>query len=210
VIRQRQIVRRFDTRIRAKVLPPTDAEAASWVNEQMLRRTEGEQVWEGGETDLAGVAPAGAPENVWAATLAFRSAFNDAPVEVSDGVANAGERRVLSRRVRLIRTPVTRIEYSFAGRGYEAFAVGRAGDERFWAETFPPRWNRVSRFFQAVAHDIAGEPRQRNPHEGHTLNGSVLRDRTHIRIIEEPSEESSDDVNAAMRPDEPGAHADDR
>ncbi len=213
VIRQRQVVRRFDTRIRAKVLPPTDTEAAGWVNEQMLRRSEGEQVWEGSEADLAGAAPAGAPEQVWAAALAFRSAFDEAPTGASDGAApsaaDAGERRVLSRRVRLIRTPVTRIEYSFAGRNYEAFAVGRAGDERFWAETFPPRWNRVSRFFQAVARDIAGEPRQERHHDGHTLNGGVLRDRAHIRIIEEPSEELADDASAPTQPDESGAHPDD-
>ncbi|MDE3231324.1 MAG: hypothetical protein KGO05_15710, partial [Chloroflexota bacterium] len=101
-------------------------------------------------------------------------------------------------------TPVTRIEYSFAGRMYEALAVGRAGEERFWAETFPPRWNRLSRFVQAVARDLAGESRQR-PGADHPYNGGAIRERSHIRIIEEPLDEPHDATPG--QPDEPGPQA---
>ena len=196
VIRQRQIVRRFDTRIRSRVLPPTDPEAASWVTDQMLQRSAGEQVWEGSESELNGSAPSGVPERVWTEALALKRAYDGRSPEAQVAAATeaatsttpgAGERRILWRRLRLVRTPVTRIEYGFAGRTYEAIAVGRTGEERFWAETFPPRWNRVSRFFQAVARDIAGESGRRAS-GGPTprLNGD--RDRTRIRIIEEPAD----------------------
>ena len=213
VIRQRQIVRRFDTRIRTRVLPPTDPEAASWVTDQMLRRSVGEQVWEGSETELSGPTPANVPERVWAEALALKRAYDErAAGSGGDGAAptaeDADERHVLSRRLSLVRTPVTRIEYAFAGRQYEALAIGRAGEERFWAETFPPRWNRVSRFFQAVARDIAGESGRRVS-DNHMLNGGVVRDRSYIRIIEEPAEPEepdaapspSDQASAPERPD---------
>ncbi|HEX8731051.1 MAG TPA: hypothetical protein VF725_03225, partial [Ktedonobacterales bacterium] len=203
VIRQRQIVRRFDTRINSSVLTPSDPEAAGWVNEKMLSRSEGEQVWEGAESELNGPTPSGAPASVWAEAQTFRRAVAAQPAEAaSDAQSTApGERRILSRRVRLVRTPVTHIEYSFAGRMYEALAVGRAGEERFWAETFPPRWNRLSRFVQAVARDLANETRQR-PGADHPYNGGAIRDRSHIRIIEEPLDEPPD--TAPSQPDEPG------
>jgi hypothetical protein len=212
VIRQRQIVRRFDTRIRTRILPPTEPEAATWVTDQMLQRSAGEQVWEGAEAELSGPTPSGVPERVWMEALTLKRAYDERTPEAQASAAaeastsatpNAGERRVLSRRLQLVRTPITRIEYGFAGRTYEAVAVGRTGEERFWAETFPPRWNRVSRFFQAVARDIAGE-------NGRRASGGALphigsgRDRTHIRIIEEPAEPSAEPpTDAASGPDSP-------
>ncbi|HET9110181.1 MAG TPA: hypothetical protein VFN78_05080 [Ktedonobacterales bacterium] len=208
VIRQRQIVRRFDTRIRSQVLPPTDPEAASWVTEQMLQRSEGEQVWEGAESELSGPTPNGVPERVWVEALALKRAYDERPAEEQAAMTATGsdgaERRVLSRRLRLVRTPVTRIEYGYAGRTYEALAVGRAGEERFWAETFPPRWNRVSRFFQAVARDIAGESGRRTMGGPMPLAG-VEHDRRRIRIIEEPADAPTEPPTSPDAPDAPEA-----
>ncbi|MDE3229742.1 MAG: hypothetical protein KGO05_07655, partial [Chloroflexota bacterium] len=95
VIRQRQIVRRFDTRINSSVLAPGDPEAAGWVDEKMLSRSEGEQVWEGVESDLDGAAPSGAPANVWAEAQTFRRAVAAQPAEAASAAqpATPGERR---------------------------------------------------------------------------------------------------------------------
>lgn len=206
VIRQRQVVRRFDTRIRTHVIPPSDPEAAAWVNEQMLRRSVDSQIWEGSETELSGPAPATVPEHVWAAALALKQDGEQQPADASTA-GGASERRVLSRRMRLARIPITRIEYGFAGRAYEAFAVGASGQERFWATTFPPRWNRVSRFLQAVARDIAGET-GRPDSVGPLLKGSSGRDRSHIRIIEEPAEGENALDQPPTTPEQPQSHVD--
>ncbi len=200
VIRQRQIVRRFDTRIRSRILPPPDPEAASGVTEQMLRRSSGEQVWEGAESELSGPAPSGVPERVWLEAVELKRARDAQPAQPAEAqevaptatppttpVEDAGERRTLSRRLLLLRTPISRVEYGFAGREYEMIAIGHAGDERFWADTFPPRWNRVSRFFQAVARDLAGE-NGRDASNGSLARSGVTRDHSHIRIIEEPAD----------------------
>jgi hypothetical protein len=158
----------------------------------MLQRSAGEQVWEGSEAELTGPTPGGVPERVWNEALSLKRAYDQRLPETPDApdapnAADAGERRVISRRLRLVRTPISRIEYGFAGRTYEAVAVGQTGQERFWADTFPPRWNRVSRFFQAVARDIAGESGRGASGGPHPHVGSG-RDRSHIRIVEEPVE----------------------
>ncbi|HEX9037094.1 MAG TPA: hypothetical protein VF808_08920 [Ktedonobacterales bacterium] len=159
VIRHQEIARRFDTRIRTRLAIPAHEAASEWITDDMLQRVNGDVVWEGPADDLDGPAPAGAPLLVWEAALALKR-HADAELE-SEAPTGGLERRVLWRRVRLARAPISRLEYAYAGRMYTVVAVGRAGEERFWADNFPPRWHRVSRFFQAVVRDINGETVQR-------------------------------------------------
>jgi hypothetical protein len=158
VLRFREVVRRFDTRLSERMIP-TAAGHAPWVSEEMLRRASGDHVWEGSADALSTVPPQGIPEEVWASARAL-AGIGTAPAisAASDAAQSApGERRVIARRLRLDRTPLTRVEYSFSGQPFEFVAVGHAGSERFWAQSFPPRWSRVSRFFKALARDLSGE-----------------------------------------------------
>jgi len=172
VIRRREVVRRFDTRIGARNLPLDDG-AAEWITEPMLRKSVGEIVWQGAAETMGEHSPRGVPTLVWAAARELASASQrDArsvaspPTTEATGAdatqPGAGERHVIARQVLLSRTPVTRVEYLFADRPYAFVAVGAMGAERFWSDTFPPRWSRLGRFVQALARDVSGEraPRQ--------------------------------------------------
>ena len=161
VVRFKELVRRFDTHISQRVLPADDPAAAGWVPDDMLRRGSGEQVWEGPFETLAvdSPAPGGVPADVWSTALRFAQGSGralSAPVSAPPP-ASDGERRVISRRLRLSRLPLTQVDYVFAGKPYSFVAVGRAGAERFWAQSFPPRWGRVSRFLKALARDLSSE-----------------------------------------------------
>ncbi len=90
-----------------------------------------------------------------------------------------------------MRAPITRLEYAYAGRAYEVIAVGSGGEERFWAESFPPRWHRVTRFFQAVVRDINGDAIQR-PRAHYTESHPPL-----ARIPKETGEQSPDAATSA-------------
>jgi hypothetical protein len=162
VVGYREVVRRFDTRLGARALAPEESDASGWVPRDVLARGRGERVWEGALED-AGRAdtPPGVPPEIWKAALAFAGsaplgAVAEAPAATSQGTSQS-ERRVLSRRLALVRVPLTRLEYAFAGRHYTVTAFGAEGAERFWAEAFPHRWSRVGRFLQALARDL-GEP----------------------------------------------------
>lgn len=156
VMRYRELVRRFDTRITDRVLPLPDAEANEWYREDMLRRAHGAVAWEGSLDAVGADAPVGVPASVWADTVEFarggeRALATSSPFQA---VPQSGERRVLGRRIRLTRIPLTHVEYLFGGQPYTFVAVGAAGSERFWAQSFPPRWSRVSRFVKALARDL--------------------------------------------------------
>lgn len=162
VMRYRELVRRFDTRMTERVLPMTDPAAKPWFHDDMLRRAHGAIVWEGAVDAVDSKAPPDIPDSVWAETADFahsgeRALSTSSPFQATP---QAGERRVLSRQVRLTRIPLTRVEYLFAGEPFAFVAVGNPGEERFWAQGFPPRWGRVSRFVKALARDLTRDASQ--------------------------------------------------
>ncbi len=236
VVRFREVVRRFDTRHSSKVIPADGIAIAHLVDVPALRRATGDVAWEGSVEQLderldAG-APAQVPGPVWRAAqeLAREHVAREAAGEARDaaqatgGEAKAkGERRVLSRQMRITRIPLTHVEYTFAGYPFSFLAVGYSGTERFWAETFPPRWSRVGRFFRAVMRDledfggdfskpeihgqadvaVLDEYRARRASNG-AHNGAQ-----HVRIVEEPvtdqaTDQAKDEVVAQEPGQEPG------
>jgi hypothetical protein len=158
VVRFRELVRRFDTRIHARSLFPSGDEGEA-ITDEMLRRAPGELAWEGTLDELGGSAPGAVPADVWqAAQRHGRDVGREMSADsAATGVPGAGERRVISTRLLLTRVPVTVVSYTFADAPYTFTAVGRAGAERFWAQGFPPRWSRVGRFFKALTRDLQSE-----------------------------------------------------
>ena len=181
VIRHRELVRRFDTRIAERVVPPATPEMAEWLRQHFVRRISADVVWEGDTDALADTdPPAGVPGATWTTARQLAAA---APPE-GPGEPVTGERRVLTRRVRLVRMPFTRVEYTFAGRPFAFIAVGTPTKERFWAQSFPVRWARVGRFLRAVMRDLAAE----RPERSATASGeiSTLAEYRERRMREQP------------------------
>ena len=164
VIQYRQIVRRFDTHVAHRTLPLNDAEVASWVRPEMIRRASGEDVWQSDRDALGDEAPEGVPAEVWQAVHEFAAHRHEHVHE--------NGRHVIGRVMRVTRIPVTHVEYGFAAKPFAFVSVGRRGEERFWADAFPPRWSRVGRFFRALTRDLQRESRSITP-EVPQQNGSV-------------------------------------
>lgn len=176
VLRHRQLVRRFDTRLSERVLPLDDVGMAEHLTEEMVRKGVGEQVWEGSLDSLPATPPAGVSATIWASALSFAHDQQQAlttATSTADATPAEGERRVISRRMALSRIPLTRVEYTFAEHQFSLVAVGRSGSERFWAQSFPPRWSRVGRFLKALTRDLQGESLPRRPSVPLSEPGSV-------------------------------------
>lgn len=154
VIQYREILRRFDTAISQRVLRSDGDESARWVTDELLRKSRGETVWDGSADALDTQAPANVPAEVWAAALGFAQGEGRPMRPAESGSADVGERRVTSRRMSVQRMPYAHVEYSVSDQPFTFTAVGAPGAERFWAQSFPPRWNRVGRFFKALTRDL--------------------------------------------------------
>ena len=213
VVRYREIVRRFDTRRGMRMLPGEVGRTKHLGSEahSALARATGDEVWHGDVEQLQQPAPASVPASVWSAAQTAREhVANGRQVAASPVGAGAGtatetaERRVIGRQARLTRVPLTQVEYTFAGHPFAFLAVGHTGAERFWAETFPPRWSRVGRFVKALVRDLEDfggdlsaiqrpadvtlldEYRSRRARNGSSGATSIQR----VQIVEEPAPDS--------------------
>jgi hypothetical protein len=199
VLRYKEVVRRFDTRIYSRSIQPQDSEISRQVTESMLRRAQGDEIWAGAVEQVGERAPEHVPAIVWVAARELVAEYGagtsvSQPRSDSDG---SPERHVIGRRVRLTCIPMTRVRYSFLGHPFEFLAVGRSGTERFWAETFPPRWSHVGRFFRALVRDLGelGSEQPKALHEPPPV--SILDDyrarrgsngEQRVRIVEEAAD----------------------
>jgi hypothetical protein len=209
VVRFREVVRRFDMRHSSKVIPANDFAVSHLIDVAALRRATGDVAWEGSIEQLDASAPASVPGSVWGAAqeLAREHVAHEAAAEAAQTARAAGgeakpkgERRVLARQMHITRIPLTHVEYTFAGHPFAFLAVGHSGTERFWAETFPPRWSRVGRFFKAVMRDLedvggdVSKPEIHGPADVAVLDEYRARRASHethngaqhVRIVEEP------------------------
>ena len=194
VIRYREVVRRFDTRVISRTVMPTKAEEAGWLTSVMLRRAAEETAWEGDLSEVAGEPPLGVPAGAW---MVARSLASETQDDQPDTGAEADpERHVIGRRLRLTCIPVTHVEYSFDGRAFDFTSVGPSGSERFWADTFPARWTRVGRFFKAVMRDLNGERDDRRRLPGGAPRSLDEHRASHVRIL-------PDDATQPDAPEQP-------
>jgi hypothetical protein len=210
VVRHQELARRFDTRISQSTLPMDDSEMVGWLTEGIVRKSSGEEVWSGPADAVTISAPTAVPPEVWTNIQAVlqdhrdRAASSD---QDSGQVGNdSGARHMISRRLVLERVPVTRVEYTFAGQPFAFLVVGQTGRERFWAQKFPPRWSRVSRFLKALARDLQGESGtslEKSSHEHRLTHLDDFRARkaTEGTASEEESARSSSAEEAAAARD---------
>ena len=141
VIRHREIVRRFDVR------PFTQTVGESVIPDRILRRAEGEVIASVDTPEALEKAtpPDGVTEEVWhlAQEAARASRKHIAPDE-----------RATLQVVELLRVPVVKVVYAYGDEPFVFYAFGAEGKEKFYAETFPPRWKRLERFARSVAQEI--------------------------------------------------------
>ncbi len=141
VIRHREIVRRFDVR------PYKQAFGESPVPQRVLNRAEGEVIAtiDRLEALASATPPEGVSEEVWQAA--------QQAAEASRKPINPDERPTL-QVVEFLRIPVVRVAYLYGDEPFAFCAFDAEGKEKFYAESFPPRWKRVERFVRSVADQI--------------------------------------------------------
>jgi hypothetical protein len=186
IIRHRELVRRFDTLMTERIVPPDRPVLAEWLREHSPRRVAGETAWQGSANSVASQpAPQEVPAPVWA--VAQELASEHARMLPGQSADERGERRVFSREIRLLRVPFLRVEYTIGGQRLEFVAVGARGSERFWAHTFPTRLTRLGRFLRAIMRDLAAE-RAEHPERPVRPNGeiSTLAEYRERRLRQQP------------------------
>ncbi|HZS75362.1 MAG TPA: hypothetical protein VFA41_02010 [Ktedonobacteraceae bacterium] len=147
VVRHREIVRRFDLISQGQFVGPTP------IPEAKLAQAEGEIVYsaEVREALYPDAPPENVPLDVWrvAVQLAENSGVK------SDSVNNPREQsRVTLQVIELVRIPYTKVDYRYANQDYTFYIYDVEGQEKFYSDRYPARWDRIERLFRSITNDL--------------------------------------------------------
>jgi hypothetical protein len=155
LVRHREVVRRFDLRTQTRVLGDCPIPA------QYLAKSNGDLIFsdEVNEEFHSEAPPEQVPIDIWSRAVELvrvESRVPDAP-----GVDMQSRPRSTLQVMELVRIPYTKLQYRFADQDYELYIYDSEGREKFYAERFPARWDRIERLFRAISNDLlSGQPQQ--------------------------------------------------
>ena len=154
LVRHREIVRRFDLRSQTRIFGEDS------IPQQLLSKANGELAYsaEVSETFSAEAAPNGVPMDVW------RSVVDLVHAEEEAKVGNAQElSRPTLQVVELARIPYTNVHYRYGDQDYVFFIYESEGSEKFYADRYPARWDRIERLVKAITNDLMAPPENTAP-----------------------------------------------
>jgi hypothetical protein len=161
VVRHREIVRTFDLRTRNRFVG-TEA-----IPQAQLLKAEGDLIYSAEVTEdlYPEAAPDGVPFDIWqVAVEEVRSAAAVAGRASAQAVQSSS--RPTLQVLELVRIPYIKLDYRYIDRDYVLYIYDSEGREKFYAASFPARWDRVERLVRAITSDLAATPQAEGQTEG--------------------------------------------
>jgi hypothetical protein len=159
VVRHREIARHFELRVQTRII------GNSPIPERRLGTAGGELVYntEVNEPLYPEAPPQGVPMDVWRATinLVESESTNQDVTGTRADTAQGGTRPTL-QVLELVRIPYTRVDYHYGDQDYAFYAYDGAGQEKFYADRYPARWDRIERLVRAISNDLITPSQQEN------------------------------------------------
>jgi hypothetical protein len=155
VVRHREIARRFELRVQTRII------GSSPIPERNLSTAGGELVYnaEVNETLYPEAPPERVPIDVWRAAVALaegESASMSADTASGSNASNNPNEssRATLQVLELVRIPYTKVDYRYGNQDYTFYAYDGAGQEKFHADRYPARWDRIERLVRAISNDL--------------------------------------------------------
>ncbi|HKV60005.1 MAG TPA: hypothetical protein VJO32_17070 [Ktedonobacteraceae bacterium] len=146
VVRYREIARRFDLALQTQIF------GSGAIPEQRLANATGDMVYsaEMNETLHPDAAPEGVPMDVWRAAVQMAQATGK-----SERANDSREQSRASLQVlELTRIPYTKVDYRYSDKDYVFYIYDVEGKEKFYADRYPARWDRVEKLFRSITNDL--------------------------------------------------------
>jgi hypothetical protein len=148
VVRHREIVRRFDLRSQTRSV------GTAAIPIQQLAHANGDLVYsaEINETLYPDAPPDQVPSDVWQSTVELVNSERQAAEK--PGLDPQATPRPTLQVVELVRIPYMIINYHYADQDYTLYIYDKEGQEKFYADRFPARWDRIERLVKAISSDL--------------------------------------------------------
>ncbi len=156
VVRHYEIVRRFDLGVQTQLV------GTHAIPEQRIAKATGDLIYsaEISEPPYEDAPPEGVPMDVWrlaVQTINNADASQNDPGAASGGV-RAGNPKIQTRQslqvLELVRIPYTKVDYRYGDQDYTFYIYDVEGKEKFYAERFPARWDRIERLVRFIGTDL--------------------------------------------------------
>jgi hypothetical protein len=165
LVRHRGIVRQFDLRSQTRFTGELPIPA------QQLVKANGEMIYnaEVNETLHPDVPPDRVPLDVW--KTAVDMVADESKIVEKPGIDAQTSSRPTLQVIELVRIPYTKLLYRFAEQDYVLYIYDCEGQEKFYADRYPARWDRIDRLVKAISNDLM-TPLQPREQPTHTYGGS--------------------------------------
>ena len=94
--------------------------------------------------------------DVW--RLAVQLVNNASDGQHAPGGAHASDPKTQTRAslqvLELVRIPYTRVNYRYGDQDYIFYVYDVEGKEKFYANRYPARWDRIERLFRSISNDL--------------------------------------------------------
>ncbi|HET8840771.1 MAG TPA: hypothetical protein VFN35_04855 [Ktedonobacteraceae bacterium] len=156
IVRHRDLVRHFDLSLQSQVV------GSESIPQEHLGNATGDLVYSAEITEMLypEAPPESVPIDVWRA--AVQLVEQASPVTEGKNRPNVlrSESRPSLQVLELIRVPYTRVNYRYNGQDYTFYIYDVEGKEKFYAERFPARWDRIERLVRSITADLTAAPTQ--------------------------------------------------
>jgi len=170
VVRHREITRRFDLRSQTRFI------GDSVIPVQQLEKAQGDLIYSAEINDNLHLdaVPDMVPFDVWRTTVEMVEA--ERKIVDKPGLDPQAFPRPTLQVVELVRIPYTIVRYRFADQEYVLYIYDTEGNEKFYSDRFPARWDRVERLVKAITADLRvpgqiSENNQQPDPNAHTYSG---------------------------------------
>jgi hypothetical protein len=177
IVRHRDLVRHFEMDFQTQIVGNGE------LPEQRLQIATGDLVYSTEVTELLypEAPPDAVPIDVWrAAVQVVDSSSKREELKPSAKVAKSESRPTL-QVLELVRIPYTRVAYRYNNQDYTFYIYDVEDKEKFYAERFPARWDRIERLVRSISADLmtpvqpapsappADPPKNPNPVRGYRV-----------------------------------------
>ena len=166
IVRHRDLVRHFELNFESRFVGNEE------LPEDRLQNANGDLVYNAEVSELLypEAPPESVPIDVWrAAVQAVEKAKQPLTTPATPGGVRSESRPSL-QVLELVRIPFTRVDYRYNEQPYTFYIYDIEGKEKFYAERYPARWDRIERLVRSITADLTTMPPQSAPPANPTSN----------------------------------------
>ena len=161
IVRHRDLVRHFDLSFQSSIF------GNGPIPEERVKNASGDLVYSAEIAELLypEAPPESVPIDVWRTAVQVVEQATKPEDSGYRSKSTKSESRPSLQVLELVRVPYTRVDYRYNGQDHSFYVYDVEGKEKFHAESYPARWDRIERLVKSISTDLMtpAQPTQPTP-----------------------------------------------